>query len=900
MLARCLVLWLQRTFRAIPSTARRRRFRPCLENLESRITPVSVNLSPSADDTLYQDPNGQLSNGAGQHFYAGATLQSANFIRRGALKFNLAAIPAGSIVQSATLTLNMSKTISGPATVALHPALKNWGEGASNAALGGTGPGEGDGVQATAGDVTWLFTFFSSQRWSNAGGDFGPVSAATSVGSVGSYQWTGAGVIADVQAWVNDPAANFGWIITGDEATKASAKQFDTKEDVNPSARPLLTVDYTLPNPDLVIAKSHIGSFHNGDPADRYSLLVRNIGFGPTSGTVTVTDTLPAGLTPTAANSGIVNGWSVLTSGQTVTATRSDVLGANSSYPALTVIVSVANNAPPSVTNTATVAGGGEVNTANDSAGDTTTITAVADLTISKTHNSNFKEGDNADVYTLTIGNIGLGATAGAVTVTDTLPAGLAPAAVDNGTISGWTLSASGQTITATRADVLAPGASYPALLLTVTVSPTAPANVTNTATVAGGGEVNTANDSAADPTAVTQVADLTITKTHAGTFHPGDAADAYTITVSNVGPTATDGSLVTVVDTLPLGLLPTAADNGTVNGWTLSFSGQTVTATRADILAGGAGYPPLIVTVSVANSVGLLVTNVATVSGGGEVITGNDTASDPTATTPVADLTISKSHAGSFRQGDSADAYTLTVSNIGPLASAGTVSVVDVLPAGLTATAADTGTLSGWTISVSGQTVTATRTDVLASGASYPALVLTVRVANDAPASVTNMATVAGGGELNTTNDTAGDITAVTQVADLTVAAGHTGSFTSGNLNTYTINVRNAGTGATTAPVTVIDILPAGFAYAGPASVNGWMISVVGQTVTATRADALASGASYESLTLTVRVAGNVPAGATNRVTVSGGGEVNTTNDAAADFTTIVPGQQIRRRRGA
>jgi uncharacterized repeat protein (TIGR01451 family) len=328
MLAQCFRQWLNRAFKKLPITnnGRRRAFRPSLESLESRITPVTVNLSASADNTLYQDPNGQLSNGAGQHFYAGETVQTANFIRRGAIKFDLTAVPTGSIILSATLTLNMSKTISGAESVALHPALKNWGEGTSNAGIGGPGPGEGDGAQATVGDVTWLFTFFNSQRWSSAGGDFGPVSAATSVGGVGSYQWLGAGVIADVQQWVNNPGADFGWILTGNEASKGSAKQFDTEANANPADRPVLTVTYTPPNPDLVIAKRHTGTFHNGDAADTYSLTVSNIGFGPTTAMVTVTDTLPAGLTPTAANTGIVNGWTVTTSGQTITATRADVL----------------------------------------------------------------------------------------------------------------------------------------------------------------------------------------------------------------------------------------------------------------------------------------------------------------------------------------------------------------------------------------------------------------------------------------------------------------------------------------------------------------------------------------------------------------------------------------------
>src|SRR5439155_23979597 len=108
-------------------------------------------------------------------------------------------------------------------------------------------------------------------------------------------------------------------------------------------------------------------------------------------------------------------------------------------------------------------------------------------------------------------------------------------------------------------------------------------------------------------------------------------SADTYTIIVSNVGAAPSDGSTVTVTDTLPAGLTATAADRGTINGWTVSFSGQLVTATRGDVLNSGADYPALIVTVSVADDVAPVVTNTATVAGGGEVNTANDTANDPT-----------------------------------------------------------------------------------------------------------------------------------------------------------------------------------------------------------------------------------------------------------------------------
>ena len=165
-----------------------------------------------------------------------------------------------------------------------------------------------------------------------------------------------------------------------------------------------------------------------------------------------------------------------------------------------------------------------------------------------------------------------------------------------------------------------------------MSVASNAPANVTNTASVSGGGEANTSNDTASDPTVITQVADLTVSGTHAGNFHQGDSADSYTITVNNIGTGPTTGQ-VTVTDTLPAGLTPTAA-SGT--GWTTSISGQTVTATRSDALAGGASYPDLTITVSVAGNAQASVTNTATVSGGGELNTTNDTANDPTTIAPA------------------------------------------------------------------------------------------------------------------------------------------------------------------------------------------------------------------------------------------------------------------------
>src|SRR5207247_8502394 len=90
-----------------------------------------------------------------------------------------------------------------------------------------------------------------------------------------------------------------------------------------------------------------------------------------------------------------------------------------------TLTVNVANNAAASITNTATVSGGGEINTSNDTANDVTTIDPQPDLTLIKSHSGNFSQGQTGATYTIAVANSGGTATSGTVTMTDTLPAGL-------------------------------------------------------------------------------------------------------------------------------------------------------------------------------------------------------------------------------------------------------------------------------------------------------------------------------------------------------------------------------------------------------------------------------------------------------------------------------------------
>ncbi len=205
---------------------------------------LSVTLSPSADNTLYEDPNGSLSNGAGAYFFAGRAGSLANgAIRRGLIRFDLASsLPPTATIVGATLYLTMSRTIAGPQPLALHRVTATWGQG-SSAASGN----EGSGALATAGDATWLHRFYSSTLWTMPGGDFvATASVTTTVDSDGPYSWSAPGMVSDVQMWLDAPATNDGWLLLGNETVLGTAKRFATKENSDANSRPLLVVTYLL------------------------------------------------------------------------------------------------------------------------------------------------------------------------------------------------------------------------------------------------------------------------------------------------------------------------------------------------------------------------------------------------------------------------------------------------------------------------------------------------------------------------------------------------------------------------------------------------------------------------------------------------------------------------------
>lgn len=193
---------------------------------------------------------------------------------------------------------------------------------------------------------------------------------------------------------------------------------------------------------DLAVTSSHSGGFNAGGTGS-YTLTVHNNGpdaYVPAN-TITVTDTLPTGLTYTSASG---SGWSCGAVGQVVTCTTGANLASGANLPVITLNVNVAYTAPTSVTNSVSVSvlNGYDYNSSNDIATDVTTI-VQPDLSTSTKSVLDINGGDAnpGDVlqYTITLTE-SAGVAAINASVTDNMPAGVTSFAVTS-TPSGSTNS---------------------------------------------------------------------------------------------------------------------------------------------------------------------------------------------------------------------------------------------------------------------------------------------------------------------------------------------------------------------------------------------------------------------------------------------------------------------------
>ncbi len=206
--------------------------------------PAETLIVPAvADNTLIESATGALSNGAGPAFFVGRTSQAVDFRRRGLIRFDVdAAVPQGMIVTRTELRLVLNQSNPQPIEIGLHRALVDWGEGESASSGGSGGP-------AAEGDATWFHTFYDTTFWASPGGDFAAEpSAMIEVVDAGEIYWTSTpATVADVQAWLDHPDENYGWLLIGGENTPTTSKRFASREATDPAEQPQLVVEYEAP-----------------------------------------------------------------------------------------------------------------------------------------------------------------------------------------------------------------------------------------------------------------------------------------------------------------------------------------------------------------------------------------------------------------------------------------------------------------------------------------------------------------------------------------------------------------------------------------------------------------------------------------------------------------------------
>jgi hypothetical protein len=145
--------------------------------------------------------------------------------RRSMVRFDLSAIPNGSTITSATLKLTETGTQGSARTLAVHRLTKNW----------------------TNAGVTWN-KYDGVTDWTAAGGDYAAATATNAITWTASYKTDTWDVTTDVDNFVNNATANYGWLVK--DNSEDDSQQFwmyGTVDNVTSANRPVLTVVYVLP-----------------------------------------------------------------------------------------------------------------------------------------------------------------------------------------------------------------------------------------------------------------------------------------------------------------------------------------------------------------------------------------------------------------------------------------------------------------------------------------------------------------------------------------------------------------------------------------------------------------------------------------------------------------------------
>jgi uncharacterized repeat protein (TIGR01451 family) len=304
-------------------------------------------------------------------------------------------------------------------------------------------------------------------------------------------------------------------------------------------------------------------------------------------------------------------------------------------------------------------------NLSNNNASVTVSVNPSADLAVTKSANNTTPNLFDPISFTITVTNYGPDDATG-VNMNDLLPAGLifVSSNAQQGSYDAnsgiWTIGN------------VSSGAS---VVLTINATVNQTGNITNTATVSGE-EFDPDKTNNQDIVIINgnPASDLSIQKTSSpGTIYNGQTT-TFTITVFNAGPDNDTG--VVVNDLLPAGLtyVSSNASQGSYNSgtgvWTIGNLAHQASATLTILVRGIATGT---------------FTNFANVTGDlYDPHSEDNNASSTVNVLPVADIAVNKTASNYSPEYTKNVTFTITVTNNGPDTATG-VSVIDLLPAGLT-----------------------------------------------------------------------------------------------------------------------------------------------------------------------------------------------------------------------
>jgi len=610
---------------------------------------------------------------------------------------------------------------------------------------------------------------------------------------------------------------------------------------ISPVGAPLvpdLTITLNQPQSNLVVGQN-----------STMNVVVSNLGLGAATGQLTVTMSIPSGVT---ASSGISNGWTLTVNGGILTATNPNTTGLASGGTSnftvnLTPNSTIINTQPTFVGIVSTVLN--ESNAFNNIAILTTnmsvTTIGVPNLTIYSVLNNNFVA-SQISTFTVYVVNTGVVSATGTLTTTITLPSGFsAPSSFSS---NGWTGTTNGQTVTLTypnttgfaSANILT--IQVPVIPATVLVGSTPAMFVFNIAQVPS--EIATVDNVfyfiSSNPVLSSSIPNITVNvSTIIPSLTVGQTSN-LTINYINTGTIIQTGTLVTNI-VLPSGI--SVPPSFTSNGWTCTLIGQTLNCTNPNT----AGLQPN----SILNIILPITPNTGTAGTtpgpiniyiNGSTIPYIYTFTSPIASAPAPNITVNVGTILAPIAAGQTNYIPIFISNVGSLTATGQLTVNINLPVGISAPASFT--QGGWTCTTSGQTMTCTNpnTTGLPSGGTniflLPIIPSTTLIGTTPSVNIVVNQVV---GEIITINNTfiyvINPAIVGSSSPDLTVQVSQPSpALTAGQSSTITVTVQNIGSATANGQLTASFTLPANFSTSASSFTSGaWTCNVVGQAVTCT-----------------------------------------------------------------